>query len=267
MSVPEIIDTAEQIESEGLGNLSAFRASAAYHRNHCVWLLPTRGMIPLRVERSWWQMQWFMNTPRDMVDMQQMEVGAAYEAGFSIAMDNPRCKSYPWVWTYEEDNVQPSDVFHKLFGAMWKCIDCGADMPTDAQGNPAAAWFCPNGHRGLDAVSGLYFTKSDPPMPMCFGDPGCEELEFRPRDISAQVAKGELVECNGIAMGCTLFRKDLFRSLSRPWFRTLSGADSNAAYTQDLFFCRKAIAEGGIRVAVHTGVIVGHLDSETGRIF
>lgn len=267
MSVPEIVDTSDPVESEGLNNLAAFKASAAYRRNHCIWLLPTRGMIPLRVERSWWNMRWFMNIPRTMLDMTQMEVGAAYQSGFDIAIKNPACADWPWVWTYEEDNAQPTDVFHQLFGAMWTCIDCGADMPSDANGNPANPWLCPNGHKGLDGISGLYMTKSDPPMPMCFGTPGGAELEFRPREISTQVSRGEVVECNGIAMGCALWRKDLFREIERPWFRTVEKPGSLRGFTQDMYTCQKAKQTVGARFAVHTGVIVAHLDVATGRMY
>lgn len=241
----------------------------AYRNNKCIWIMATRGLIPLRVHVSLRNMGWLPNTPRAHIEMENMEVAAAYEAGVAMALSNADCADMPFIWTYEEDNVQPKDVFFKLFDAIWKCIDCGADMPSDPNnGNMADPWICPNGHKGLDAVAGLYRTKSEPSMPMAFGNPKNPELEFRPVDVTDAENEGRVIEVNGFAMGCTLFRKDLFKKVSRPWFRTLTGAESPLGFhTQDLYFCRKAKEELGARFAVHCGVSVGHLDIQTGQVY
>lgn len=244
----------------------------SYRNNKCIWLMPTRGLIPLRVHVSLRNAAWLPNTPRGHIEIENMEVAAAYEEGFGRAIDHPECKGMPWVWTYEEDNVQPKDVFLKLFDAIWTCIDCGLPMPSDIHGNPADPWVCQNGHRGLDAVGGLYRTKTMPTMPMSYGDPKSDELEFRPMDVTDAEAEGRVIEVNGVAMGCTLWKKDLFTKLSRPWFKTLTGAEGDhiGSYTQDLYLCRKAKLELGrenVRFAVHCGLAVGHLDIETGQIF
>src|ERR1700730_4535131 len=104
-----------------------------------------------------------------------------------MSLGNPQCQNFPWIWTYEEDNLQPKDVFFKLFDAIWTCIDCGAPMPSGDDGKPADPWECPLGHKGLDAVGALYYTKSDPAMPMAFGFPKDDKLEFWPRDVSGAV--------------------------------------------------------------------------------
>ena len=265
--------TVETIRGEnlhlgiGAANLSSF--TSGYRNNKTVWVLPTRGSIPIKVHVALRNMAWLMNTPRICIDIAKMEVAAAYEEAFGQAVNDPQAKSFPWIWTYEEDNIQPQDVFFKLFEAMWKCFDCGATMPSGPDGGPADPWVCPSGHRGLDAVGGLYFTKSLPPFPMAYGNPKSPELEFRPLDVREAVAEGRVIEVNGVAMGSTLWRKGLFEKISRPWFKTLSGGepDHAGAHTQDLYACRKAKEEAGARFAVHCGVAVGHLDIESGRVF
>ncbi len=266
--------TAEVIEIGELNkpNVSPQMIARGYHKNECIWMLPTRGMIPLRVVCGWRYMAWLPNTARAHIDLEGMEVAAAYNQGFEWALERADCKGMPWVFTYEEDNVQPRDVFTKLFAAIWKCIDCDADMPSAKDGSPAEPWICPNGHRGLDAVAGLYRTKTDPSMWMAFGDPKNPSLDFRPIDISDAMERGGLVEVNGIAQGSTLFRKKIFEKISRPWFKTVAGAEAGArtAYTQDMYFCRKAKEElglDGVRFAVHCGVSVAHLDIETGEVY
>jgi hypothetical protein len=69
-----------------------------------------------------------------------------------------------------------------------------------------------------------------------------------------------VLEVNGIAMGFAIFRKDIFKQVSKPWFDTAS------THTQDIFFCQKAKAEAGARFAVHCGVLVGHLDVNSGEV-
>lgn len=255
--------------SKGIAVQTAGAFRNAYRNNKTVWMLPTRGAIPLKVHVSLRNMAWPMNTPRACLEMEKWEVGAAYEEMTEIAMTAPELKSYPFIWTYEEDNIQPHDVFFKLFEAIWTCIDCGELMPQDNEGYPAEPWVCKNGHKGLDGVGALYFTKSYPPMAMAYGDPKLPEVEMRPRDVTEAMKDGKIIEVNGLAMGSTLWRKGLFSKVSRPWFKTLSGGEPEraGAFTQDLYFSRKAKEEAGARFAVHCGCVVGHLDSTTGVVF
>lgn len=266
MSV-ETINGADLHKGIARQHLGAFQNG--YRNNKCVWVLPTRGSIPIEVHVSLRNMAWLMNTPRACLEYRRMEVGQAYEEGFSKAVSDEAVKEFPFVWTYEEDNIQPQDVFFKLYDAIWTCIDCGAPMPSGPDGGPADPWVCPEGHRGLDAVGALYFTKSVPPFPMAYGDPKSAELEFRPRDVREAMESGSVIEVNGVAMGSTLWRKGLFEKVSKPWFKTMCGGEPEraGAHTQDLYFCRKAKEEAGARFAVHCGAVVGHLDVTSGVVY
>ena len=242
----------------------------SYRNNKCVWIMPTRGMIPLRVHVSLRNMAWLPNVARVCLEEEGYEVSEAYNKLVGTVMASKECDSFPFIWTYEEDNIQPRDTFQKLFDAIWTCIDCGVPMPQTKDGSPAEPWVCQNGHKGLDAVGGLYRTKSDPSMYMAFGDVNSGVLDFRPLNVADAEAEGRIVEVNGLAMGCTLWRKDLFGKVTKPWFRTINGSEEDgpeASYTQDLYFARKAKEEAQARFAVHCGVSVGHLDVATGQVY
>jgi hypothetical protein len=101
---------------------------------------------------------------------------------------------------------------------------------------------------------------------MIYGDP-TGILNFMP-----QVPRVDAVqECNGLGMGFTLFRLDMFKdpAIPRPWFRTLqewSPQNGGRAYTQDLYFFQNA-RTAGYRMACDTRVKVGHLDPATGIVW
>lgn len=237
------------------------------HRDKSLaWVIATRGMYPAVVVDSWDAIQWPMNqarTPR--ITAVGMEVGDAYCYLFRLCTDHDYATGklgaeyasmldrVKFVLTTEEDNIIPPTAVNDLFSAIYTCIDCGAEINSNT-------WMCANGHRGLSAVGGLYWTKCLPSRPMAYGDPAVSD-DFRPISVSDAIAEGRVIEVNGLAMGCTLFRKASLRGLSAPWFKTEHGT------TQDLYMCKKAKAELGSRFAVHAGVRVGHIDVTTGERF
>ena len=227
-------------------------------------LMPSRGMIHVKVMRAQFQLlqHWPMNQKKVNFDAIGMEVGAAYQYLTEQALEHSYTRNFPFVITMEDDNLPPIDGAEKLFDAIHTCVDCGEEII-------ASSWECPNGHRGLDGVSGLYYAKVDPPIAMAFGDPKSEELEFRPRQVAEAVEAGQVIEVNGIANGFSVFRAEMFRKLPKPWWRTTNGTekDEDGAATQDLRFCRMAKEQLGSRFAVHCGVKVGHLDINSGEIF
>lgn len=195
-------------------------------------------MIHKRVVEAWQTLQWPMNGKRYMQLVTGGEVGDAYDETLFQLMQHPDIAKWKYVLTLEDDNIPPPDAVRMLIEA----IEAGP----------------------FDAVGGLYFTKGDLGMPQCYGDPDhyarTGELEFRPRDIVSAVKNGHIVPCNGIAMGCSLYRMSMFRDIPRPWFQTTAGS------TQDLFFCSKAV-RAGKRFAVDCRVRVGHLDVASGIVY
>jgi hypothetical protein len=254
-------------------NMAAYEKMKLYREQGVVWVAPTRGTVHTSVVVSWLSLQWPMNHPHTSIIVAEgVEVAAAYEMLFKWSMNRSWLRksfereyadavaSAPFVLTTEEDNVIPGDAVPKLMEAIYTCPDCGGEVG-------GREWKCEAGHRGFDAISGLYWLKSDPPVPMAFGSPtrSRTKFDFRPVSVTAAVKKGSVVEVNGIAMGCALWRKDLFRKVSstqkEPWFKTTPN------FTQDLYFCRRAKREVGARFGVHAGVRVAHYNPNTKQFF
>jgi len=236
-------------------------AKSNYRDTSTIVIVPTRGqevinpetgetvrqpMIHKRVYESWQNMIWPMNGKRIFCIVTGAEVGQAYNEQIQGILAHPDLRNWKYVMTMEDDNIQPPDAAIRL-------------METIQEGP-------------YDGVSGLYFTKGEINLPMCYGDPVkysmTGELEFRPRNVVKDIEKGRVVECNGIANGCSLFKLSLFKEIPAPWFETISDItpDGAMSMTQDLYFCKKA-KQHGKRFAVDCRVRVGHLDVYTGEVY
>ena len=188
-----------------------------------------------------------MNTARPTLFVINEEVGHAYTNTIKSILDNPQLSKFKYIMTIESDNLPPPDAHIRL-------------LETIEWGN-------------YDAVSGIYFTKGEINMPQCYGDPEAYKrtgmMEFRPRDIRAALSNGTVMECLGIAMGCALWRIELFKQIEPPWFVTVNDivpGKGASCFTQDLHFCQRAVAAGK-RLAVDFRVKVGHMDLNTGIVY
>jgi hypothetical protein len=255
---------------EGLGWKRLASAPEGYYKDSStVIVVPTRGIerhtkdercgrgdhdacfipaVPLRVVQSWQNLIAPMNQKRAFLYAVGREVGKAYDAMVAGILADPNLSKWKYIMTLEDDNLVPPDAHIRLL----ESIEAGP----------------------FDAVSALYFTKGPINMPMAYGDPAKYraggELEFRPRDLGPHIARGEnVIEVNGIAMGCALWRMDLFRAMPQPWFVTVNDVvpgKGAAAWTQDLFFCKHA-RQCGKRLATDLRVRCGHLDVESGIVY
>lgn len=220
---------------------------STYKDASTVVIIPTRGTINYRVVQAWQSMLAPMNQRKAVLFCAGDEVGHAYNRMITDILANPELAKWKYVLTLEDDNLIPADAHIRLI----ESIEAG----------------------GYDAVSGIYFTKGDYNMPMAYGDPDeyarTGVLDFRPRDIRSALERGTVMPVNGIAMGCALWRMDLFKQIAAPWFVTVSDIIPDkgpAAFTQDLWFCEKAV-RAGKRFAVDFRVKVGHLDTGTGLVY
>jgi hypothetical protein len=159
-----------------------------------------------------------------------MEVGEAYNHAIEAIMASDELSKWKYVLTLEEDNMPPPDGLLKLIESIDK----------------------------FDAVGGLYWTKGPGGQPMCYGQPGAMPKNF----IPFMPAPNAVTPCNGLGMGFTLFRMDLFRKVEKPWFKTVqeyTPGQGSQGFTQDLFFFDKA-AKCGARFACDSRVPVGHYE-------
>jgi glycosyltransferase involved in cell wall biosynthesis len=166
-------------------------------------------------------------------------VDDAYNKGIEFILANPELAKWKYVLTIEADNVPPPNALLLLLESIQK----------------------------FDVVGGLYWTKGELGQPMIYGDPKEMPFNFRPQKPLVDT----LQECNGLGMGFTLFKLDIFKDprIPRPWFKTEQqyqygvGARS---YTQDLYFFERAKAVG-YKIACDTRVRVGHYDAQADRIW
>lgn len=242
----EVADALRSSPGLGFERVEVIPGST-YLDNSTVVVVPTRGMINYRVAQAWQGLIAPMNQKRAMLFAVGHEVGRAYDAMVKFVLDHPELQKWKYVLTLEDDNLPPPDAHVRLLESIEQFK--------------------------FDAVSGIYFTKGDLNMPMAYGDAAeysrTGALDFRPIDVRGALARGNVVEVNGIAMGCALWRMDLFRQLPAPWFVTVSDVIEGrgpVGFTQDLWFCRAA-KQSGKRFGVDLRVRVGHLDVNTGVVY
>ncbi|MCX7778671.1 MAG: hypothetical protein N2259_00240 [Patescibacteria group bacterium] len=216
-----------------LKSIERLEKGKAYQDLSTICIVPTRGMIPAKAAQSWMGLITPMNQKFTRIFMIGMEVGEAYNAAIELILANPELSKWKYILTLEEDNLPPPDGLLKLYENMDK----------------------------YDVIGGLYWTKGEGGQPMIYGDPNDPEMNFRP-----QPPRMEIQPCNGLGMGFTLFRLELFKDprIEKPWFKTCQEYDpqrGSKIYTQDLYFFEK-IRQFGYKVACDTRVRVGHYDPQ-----
>lgn len=246
----KVDDAARALASPGLGyERVKVMHGGSFKSAKTVVIVPTRGMINHRVVQAWQALLAPMNQARGFIFAAGDEVGVAYNKAIANVLADPVLSTWDYVLTLEDDNLPPPDAHIRLLESIDQC--------------------------NADASSGIYWTRGDLNMPMAYGDADVTAatgaFDFAPlspaRCIEAMNNEG-VVRVNGIAMGCALWRMDLFRQLSAPWFVTVSDLVDGGArsYTQDLFFCERA-SKAGKRFVVDFRVRVGHLDVNTGVVY
>ena len=207
------------------------------------------GLHPVFVDAYYKRLMKPMNVPFLEMLIIGYEVGDAYTKAIEQILVNPQLADFKYILTVEYDNIVP--YLPNTLGPLqllYKDMD-----------------------KGFDVVGGLYWTKGSPSLPLLYGDPkekrGAPAGYFKVRN---DWKPDELVECNGMGMGFTLFKMDIFKDkrIKKPWFRSVSEhtVKGPAQYTQDLYFFEK-IRNLNYRVAVDTRIKVGHMDLHTGVIY
>jgi hypothetical protein len=260
-------EAKKAVEGLGFDRIEHIHGST-YKDNSTVIVVPTRGiekhtedvhcksgnhkwcMIPAfhqKVMSAWQSLITPMNQKRAFLYTTGHEVGQAYNAMIEGILANPELAKWKYILTLEDDNVVPADAHIRLLESIEQT--------------------------GYDAMSGIYFTKGDIGMPMAYGDPDeyrkTGVLDFRPRDIRGALQNGNVMEVNGIAMGCALWRISLFKEIPKPWFVTVADLIPDKGvqcFTQDLNFCEKG-KKSGKRFGVDFRVKVGHLDVNSGVVY
>lgn len=205
----------------------------AYKDLSCIVVIPALGTVPTKAVASWWNLIFPPNQKVVKIFAMGMEVGEAYCKTIEQILLTKELAEFKYLITIEHDNVPPPDGVVKLLARM--------------ETNPQYA-----------CISGLYFTKGESGQPQIWGNPKEFPMNFQPQ----KPVPGELVECNGVGMGFSAYRLDMFKDekIEKPWFKTASSMEEGVT-TQDLWFWRNA-RKWGYRCAVDCDILVGHYSIE-----
>lgn len=213
---------------------AAWSKLGLYNNLSTLWVTPTRGTMGTRVAFSWMNVMGAPNQPLAKLMAEGYEIGEAYNKILVQILSMPVFASFKYMLTVEEDNTPPPDGLLKLFESIQK----------------------------YDAVGGLYWMKGEAGAPMIWGD------VKEPNTYIPQTPLADTVQpCNGLGMGFTLFRLDMFRDKGfefGKWFKTVS--EDKKVMTQDLYFFQNA-SKLGYKFACDTRVKVGHYSLAEGVIW
>lgn len=225
------------LDATDTSRVDEFTRRQLYRDQSCVMVMPTLGdTISLRVHDALMNLQRLPNQKFTNFAVANMEVSAAYDWAVSTILGSPATKDWRWMLCVEHDNLPPHDGFAKLVTAA-----------TELE---------------YDVLGGIYWTKGLGGVPQIWGDRTDPVENYRPQPPDLD---GGIVDCWGTGMGFTLFRLDLFREMPAPWF-TVEPEDG--MWTQDLRFFNRLHATGRpVKVGVHCGVKVGHVDLTSGDVW
>lgn len=189
-----------------------------------------------------------MNVPCLEMYVPGREVGDAYSSAINMILENPALAKFKYILTIEHDNLIPF-----MPNTMGPLITLYEHMDK------------------YDVIGGLYRLKGEPPIPLIYGDPKQKREAISGMfKVRYDWKLGDVVECNGMGMGFTLFKMDIFKDkrLEKPFFKTVTEhtASGPALYTQDLNFFEK-IRKLKYRCAVDTRVVLAHMDLASGAIY
>lgn len=103
-------------------------------------------------------------------------------------------------------------------------------------------------------AGGIYSTKKDQPEPVVFQDIGLGPYWRWKKDT--------IFPCEMIGLGCSLWKTEVFRRISKPWFRDID--TPMLSCTDDAFMFAK-LKLNGYRALADAWVLPVHWDYETGR--
>jgi len=114
----------------------------------------------------------------------------------------------------------------------------------------------------LDIVSGLYFTKGIPHLPVA-------RIKDKENDIDHRFLEdfefGKVMKVAGAGCGCMLIKADVFKTLEYPYFKFewKKRKGKMVQLAEDLYFCDKA-KKAGYDTYLNTGIVCGHFGAEVG---
>lgn len=206
--------------------------------------IPTLGIVSINFHIAAQRLQMPVNALVESMVVINEEIGNAREQMAQYYISLPESKRPQYLFFLGDDMLPEWDSLINLWKAM-----------KDSS---------------YDVMAGLYYLKSDPPVPILWKTEIDGQLEE-----GKHFKLGEIVDSDICGMDFTLIRPEALRKMKPPYFLTgptpATDDEGNKTggvwtHTEDAYFCRKLIEAGG-KVGVHTGVRIGHMDIHTGQIY
>lgn len=211
----------------------------SYSNKNLLVVVPTRGMIHVKVVISWKTLLYPMNSNISHMFIEGDEIGVARDKAVDILN---LMETTDTLLFLDDDILLPSHAIVKLF----------RELETE----------------NYDIISGLYHMKNDIRTPIAY-----RMVNGLMESISLEeLNSNKVIDVDVVPMGCTLIRKSIFQKLTAPYFNTvnvnlgINKKNDTLTMTEDVYFCKKA-KEIGAKIGVHTAIRCGHIDVKSGVIY
>lgn len=211
--------------------------TGTHQRAHILIALITLGMVPIEFVVAFGRMQMPVNGKTESLIVKGMEVGIARNYVAHKLKESKQEKKPKYLFFYGDDMIPPWDALIRMYEEM-----------------ETGKW---------DVLSGLYYWKGAFPVP----------LTWRKDKVGrvlpgVHYRLGEVISVDVTGMDFTLIKNDVFDKIEEPFFKTgpTKIDEKIVCHTEDVWFCDR-VREKGLRIGVHTGVRVAHLDVKSGAIY
>ena len=191
----------------------------------------TRGTVPTK-----WAVGYRNLQLPPMSDI-MMPSGMPFDHGRNTVCQVALEKNFQWLFFMDDDVIAPPDTIQRLI------------------------------NRNADIVSGLYYRRAEPIMPVALYD-----TKPKPTFVT-NIQLGQVVEVDLVGAGCLLIHQRVLKAMKKPWFDWLMDRDDipeEEKCSEDFAFCRKAKKDHGFKIILDTSIQclhVGYGRSEAGGMF
>lgn len=150
--------------------------------------------------------------------------GMPFDHARNTAVDRTLEHGFQWLFFLDDDVIPPPDAIHRLIS------------------------------RGGDIVSGLYYRRAEPIVPVMIKEVNGQRIWVT--DFQA----GSLLDVDLVGAGCLLIHRRVLERVPKPWFEWLLDRPEipeGQRCSEDFAFCRKA-KQHGFNIQVDTGVVCRH---------
>jgi hypothetical protein len=184
-----------------------------------------------------------LNTTVTHVVIQDVEIGEARNA----IVDHALALNATYIWFVDDDVVLPPFAAQRLGYAL------------DTKGPKTFP------DSKIAVCGGIYCSKEELSTPVVYKKNG--------QGASWDWKLNEIFEVESIGTGCMMIAAEVFKHLEKPYFKTVeeytpapNGQMGCTKMTDDIYFCEK-VKKAGFTILAHGGVLCGHYDLRTKKIF